>query len=1507
MKIKKRRYVQIVLAVISLLIVSATILLNSPEIQRRVSVVLATELENKIGTRVDLGGVRWHFPNDIVIDSLDLYDQEGECMLSVPHVAANVEWKPLLDGCFSVRNVRMFGPTVNIYKEQAGQPVNFQYLIDAFKTKEKREKSKLSMRVNSVIVRRANVNFDVLSEEDTPHELNFNHLAISDLCTQLSLRYLADDSISLAMNQLRFSEQSGLTVKDLYFYLVGNQTGATLAGLHLKMPRTTLYADSIWCSYNAGDLKNSWVVKGHVDQTSVTPGDFAALLPSLRTFTSPISVDADFIGDRSRVNLKALECHTKEREFMLVADGALDFSADGNYYRVNLDTATINGDGWKMLEQQLPEVYAMIPQELVRMDCINVSGDALLSASETRLNLSAHCGAGTLTAVLDKNSEGKYIARLSGKFQELDRVIPQTGVKAALVELSAEGNRLDKNPLSKENLKGEQLDVWKNMALEGKLEGTVSSLNYNGYVYDQLAISCDYDTARVCANVVLDDRYGTVDMDVDLELTEDWQRIALVMSADSVNLHAMKLIATHPNTYFSTALTGNVGGNAWSNLVGKLVVDSLHLETMGHEYTMPALGVYLSNDKNKTLSVSSDFIDGSIYGDYNYTSLVQSLARKLQPHLPSLARMFAKEESEVDNLCTANFRITDTKVLNELFGIPLYVDKSVNMTATLHDKTQVFMANVVAPQLSYGDLQLSDIDISCECTADKMQLLVDGKGLVDDGVEVVANVKAHALDDVLDIAAQWSSGQDSLFAGGIFTEAVFDFDDNKHLSFCFHTDSSSMVLNNALWQLPPFHVDVNDKGVHVEDFLFYHDDQFIEIDGAVRKTDKESLNIELSHIDLDYLLSLVKLKGIDFGGSVSGELSVSKLYTSSPDVNGKLLADNFSFCEQVLGDADVTCWWNDKNQSLEFEAFVDENHRKVALVDGLYSPITSQLVLDIMADSLNLGFLNYLLDDFMGNVGGRAYGNLKLGGPLSNLDMVGALLADADFLVKPTNVYYGFCDSIRLTPGKIGFDNIRAKDRGAGEATINGWVKHQGINDFSYSLDIAASNLLGIDIPRDDYSSFYTTVYATGKVAINGSPESPLAIDVNARPEKGSLFALNISNNTVTESEAFVTFVDRSATRNNITDPRLLLENRPVQRRTGRVDDGGKANLVLNISAALNPDMALKLVMNPATDDHISAVGSGDLQIGIIDDVISLYGNYIVDHGSYRLSLQDVIHKNFDLIQGSSVVFDGDAMNAHLDITASHTVNQVPLKDLAAEAVSMGNERVNCLLKIGGTLNAPTLGFDLELPQGTEEQKNLVRSNTSTEEQMNMQFVYLLGLGRFYTYDATQTTEGTQGGSSSMESFINNTISGQISSLLSAIIDNDNWNISGNVHTENRMGEVAATEGGTWDNMEIEGILEGRLLDNRLLVNGNFGYRNNPMYASNFIGDFDLRYLLSADGDWSVKGYNKTNDRYFSKTSLTTQGVGLMFQKEFDSLFRHKRKTDSIEPLYVPDSLTVDR
>ena len=81
-----------------------------------------------------------------------------------------------------------------------------------------------------------------------------------------------------------------------------------------------------------------------------------------------------------------------------------------------------------------------------------------------------------------------------------------------------------------------------------------------------------------------------------------------------------------------------------------------------------------------------------------------------------------------------------------------------------------------------------------------------------------------------------------------------------------------------------------------------------------------------------------------------------------------------------------------------------------------------------------------------------------------------------------------------------------------------------------------------------------------------------------------------------------------------------------------------------------------------------------------------------------------------------------------------------------------------------------------------------------------------------------------------------------------------------------------------------------------MLFNGEIGYRDNvATNTSSFIGDFDLRYFLFKKGNMALHFYNKTNDRYFTRNSLTTQGVGIILKKDFtnlsDLLGKHKKKT----------------
>ncbi|MDE5572242.1 MAG: translocation/assembly module TamB, partial [Muribaculaceae bacterium] len=97
--------------------------------------------------------------------------------------------------------------------------------------------------------------------------------------------------------------------------------------------------------------------------------------------------------------------------------------------------------------------------------------------------------------------------------------------------------------------------------------------------------------------------------------------------------------------------------------------------------------------------------------------------------------------------------------------------------------------------------------------------------------------------------------------------------------------------------------------------------------------------------------------------------------------------------------------------------------------------------------------------------------------------------------------------------------------------------------------------------------------------------------------------------------------------------------------------------------------------------------------------------------------------------------------------------------------------------------------------------------------------------------------------------------------------------------------------------------LSSNLLNNRLFFNANFGYRDKTLNTNQFVGDFDLEYLLNKSGSLRLKAYNRYNDQnYYVKTATTTQGIGVMVKKDFDNLsslikplFRRKKKNQQKE------------
>ena len=54
-----------------------------------------------------------------------------------------------------------------------------------------------------------------------------------------------------------------------------------------------------------------------------------------------------------------------------------------------------------------------------------------------------------------------------------------------------------------------------------------------------------------------------------------------------------------------------------------------------------------------------------------------------------------------------------------------------------------------------------------------------------------------------------------------------------------------------------------------------------------------------------------------------------------------------------------------------------------------------------------------------------------------------------------------------------------------------------------------------------------------------------------------------------------------------------------------------------------------------------------------------MYGDVNIVQGNYNFSLQQIIHKDFKIRDGSTINFRGDPFNAHMDINAIYNLTAI--------------------------------------------------------------------------------------------------------------------------------------------------------------------------------------------------------------------------------------------------------
>ena len=1446
--------------------ISLVVLLSLPSVQGKLTSLVTSELHKILNAEVSVGRIELSLLNRIHIEHIMLKDQQGDDMLDVGRLSARFEWKPLLDGKIVINSIQLIDFDIRLKKETPESVPNFQFVLDAFASKDSlKESPKIDLRINSILINRGRLTYDVLSVPDIPDKFNASHIGIENISASISLKAFRNDTLNAVVRRLGFVERSGFRLKKLGLKVLADNNHMEISDFNIDLASSTLGMDTLEIHYdtlqNLPKMTDKVTYKGKLNGNIVLK-DLSPILPVMNGFNKPLTLALDFHGVGKNLELPHLSLSDHVYLNILGDASLLNWDAKGDMFvQANLKDLSVTQSGVSYLMNNLT---GSIPPILQNLEYVQFKGSADGYLRDLQVDGNLRTAAGSLSANMlintDENSTRNYTGQVVSHDLNLGKLLGDTKFGQADFDIELEGF----------NYKGKYPESF--------IKGTVASFDYSNYRYENITLDGIYKDGGFNGQLAIDDENGKVQIDGSFNTAERISDFNLRASVKNLRPNELKLSDKYIDSDISLNLTADFTGSSINDMNGQIRLDSLLMNAPDNK------GYFLENltltagqvAGEKEIDIQSPFMTGIVRGNYSYQTIPISVLHILQRYIPSLLTLKTPKHVP-DNNFKFDLQIRDTKLLEKMLFVPLEVHIPASLKGYVDDRNGLLRLEGSFPSLTYNGTLYESATLLCENPSEHFNCLLRGSMLMKSGAMLNFSIDAEAEQDKLKAVLNWGNNTDVTYGGQLATMTRFSKTVGKNPILQADIDilPTTVVLNDTLWNIRSSHVAIDSGQVYVDNFLFERPDQHLRIDGKITKHPEDSCLVELKNIDVQYVLDIVQFDAVGFGGLATGKVSLKNLM-NKPDMRTRLNVHNFAVNKGLMGEADIQGYWDNELPGIRLAAHMEEKNLSATHVTGFVSPKLKALDLHIEADSTNLDLLEPYFEGIFSELDARANGKVRLHGGFKTLDFEGGVRVKLDTKVDVLNTYIQLRDdSVYLNSGEFALRNARIFDREGHSGRISGALRHTHLKNMTYGFDIQGDNLLMYNTNDPGDMLFYGKVYGTGNIALTGG-NNVMNIEANVTTGPNTTFTYVTGLTTEATNNQFITFVDKSPRRiQDSIRTEFYHYTDAVQKDE---DDGPPMDLYINMFIDANPNANMKVVMDPVAGDHISARGNGNFRVSYYNKGdFRIFGDYTIDSGMYKLSMQEVIRKDFALQSGSTVTFTGDPYLANLDVQAVYTVNSVSLSDLSTDvSLNQSTVKVNCLMNLTGSLASPTIKFDLDLPSINEEDRELVRSATSTEEQMNTQIIYLLGIGKFYAYDYNQNSNQS---SSATSSLAFSTLSGQLNNMLSQVMENKNWNVGANFSS--------GQEG--WSDVEAEAILTGRFLNNRLLINGNFGYRENVMANTNFVGDFEAIWLLTKNGEFRLRGYNQTNDRYFTKSTLTTQGIGFIYKKDFDrwtELFR---------------------
>lgn len=1331
--------------------------------------------------------------------------------------------------------------------------------------------------VNRLLVENSHVAFTTdTTNSDT--QINFGNLDLAQLHIDMADIEIGENNILANIQKIAFEEQnSQFTLKDLALNVALEMPSVKAQLTQLATNNSSLdgQIDVTLSDINSPDsLLNLLILEANLAQMNIGLADASFFtdaldsMPMLKTMTLALSGQIDI--ENSNATIQDLKLSSGEEaaiEANAVVQGLNDF---GNAY-MDIDLKAFIAN-FEFLAKLLPP--QTLPPTLQQAGSVTfmARGEGYLNDADLIANLTSDIG--RVSANINFKAENEQNFSIMGE---------ANAFRLDLKTLT--GN----DSLGIANLNTHFVANMQNGSLSADtLALTLKDFHFNHYHYQNLTLNASFIDSTLISKIWYDDNNLKVDILAKANLEKD--RSWLTLTGDIPKVDLLRLRLSPDSIIIQTSMEADLQNLDPDNINGFFRLANTTLIDGAHKYLLDTFQIQATtSDTLKAFSIASDFMDASLKGKFSFDQLPAMVNSFIAHYFTGVADTAATSD---DHYMELQVDIREEPIIMRAFMPDISLPEASTIAGSYYASDRMLNLNVDVPLIIYKDYQVQSLHIGADTKQDNLKFGLNTDHIIIGENMTIPNfvLEGSFIQDMIqfNLSMANSEAPSHLDFNGFIT--------NRNDTIILEILHSYLSIEKNEWQISDNAViKYAENFLMVNDFIFEQGNQKLSIQTSDEFTENPLLDLEIRSLEIGNIFTVLDMEDYGINGTLDGTAKVINVFTLE-QVKADLDIENLVIDNQEVGILKLQAEKSMGDVPLQASLSMDGTHNQFTL-EGTFAPEDSvnNLALQLLVNKFKLDQWGVFAEDYVTDLKGNLTADISIEGTPSRPIIEGYLAFDPESQLRANAIgsLYRFDDQrIEISQSSLDLNNFVIKDSADHSLNINGKVTHQYFQNFDLDLTVKTDEFKFFNARQRHSPTFYGTINAATDITIQG-PIEDLVIRGNVTTKKGThpVIAL-VDDPDIATHASFINFVN--------TNAYLAADSIPdtVQVRSNTMQvTGMSVQLVLHITS----DALTEILIDPISGDKLLAVGQGDfmVQMSPTGDM-NIQGTYTLDEGSYSLSFMNILKKEFQIREGSTIQMAGDPLGAQFGITAVYSTEasasnlypaQVGTAGATASQIST-KQPVNVVLKLNGTLEEPDVAFAIELPAITDPNNEIaqrIKMIENDQSQLYQQVFGLIVLNRFIPTDGGLGSGGGGGAAAVINQRVDASVSGILTAQLSRLTQDYLGGVELSVDLESRNENETSFE-----NKDVQVQLTKQFLNDRLTVSvggtSSLGQDQNSPNASStpLMGDFEILYRINESGTLNLRIFQSNTRDIFTQEIRERQGTSLTYIKSFDEIFMSK-------------------